>query len=542
MSRMATPTADQHDAEDLIAWADSLLPELCLVTEEEEDEEEFDEDEGWGYFDTSAPKMPAPSDKIQSSVPENKFAGRINLEPLHDTFQASGAAVGSLKEQQRKNSSMRVREKEKADRATCEQVLDPRTRMILFKLLNRNILETINGCISTGKEANVYHGTLGTKDPNSDATHSIVPLTGGDVAVKIYKTSILVFKDRDRYVNGEFRFRRGYCKSNPRKMVKLWAEKEMRNLVRLNQAGIRCPEPLLLRQHVLVMRFIGKNGSAAPKLKEVTLSEDKKRELYWEAITVMRTIYQKCKLVHADLSEYNILYYKGHLYIIDVSQAVEHDHPNAMRFLQMDCTNMTAYFRRQGIPTMNVRELFEFITDPTLDDVNVDQYLEEIQQRISARPAVMSSEQQMDEEVFKQTFIPRTLNDVYDHERHIVQALDGNTKDMFYKSVVGLSDDYQNPKENQYDEPDQNEEENDQEQDQANDDHSENDEEEEGEEGEVSGDEPHEETPRERQARLESMDKKARKAYVKEMKREKRQTKVPKHIKKRRKKLTKKKT
>lgn len=50
---------------------------------------------------------------------------------------------------------------------------------------------------------------------------------------QVYKTSILIFKDRDKYVSGEFRFRHGYCKHNPRKMVKTWAEKEMRNLIRL---------------------------------------------------------------------------------------------------------------------------------------------------------------------------------------------------------------------------------------------------------------------------------------------------------------------
>ncbi len=49
---------------------------------------------------------------------------------------------------------------------------------------------------------------------------------------QVYKTSILVFKDRDKYVTGEFRFRHGYCRSNPRKMVRTWAEKEMRNLTR----------------------------------------------------------------------------------------------------------------------------------------------------------------------------------------------------------------------------------------------------------------------------------------------------------------------
>ena len=30
------------------------------------------------------------------------------------------------------------------------------------------------------------------------------------LALKIYKTSILVFKDRDKYVSGEYRFRKGY--------------------------------------------------------------------------------------------------------------------------------------------------------------------------------------------------------------------------------------------------------------------------------------------------------------------------------------------
>jgi len=96
------------------------------------------------------------------------------------------------------------------------------------------------------KKANVYHAIT------EDGEHR---------AIKIYKTSILVFKDRDRYVSGEYRFRNGYSKHNPRKMVKVWAEKEMRNLKRLWNAGIPCPEPLMLRMHVLLMTFIGdKNG------------------------------------------------------------------------------------------------------------------------------------------------------------------------------------------------------------------------------------------------------------------------------------------
>lgn len=204
--------------------------------------------------------------------------------------------------------------------------MDPRTRMILFKMLNKGLINEINGCISTGKEANVYHA---------------VSKTGIEFAIKIYKTSILHFKDRDKYVNGEFRFRHGYCRSNPRKMVRVWAEKEMRNLMRLQQAGINAPKPLLLRSHVLLMDFIGRDGWAAPKLKDVILNSSKPRKLYRECVEVMWKLYNKCKLVHADLSEYNLLYLDDSIVVIDVSQSVEHDHPMSLEFLRKDCTNIT---------------------------------------------------------------------------------------------------------------------------------------------------------------------------------------------------------
>ena len=119
-----------------------------------------------------------------------------------------------------------------------------------------------------------------------------------DRAVKVYKTSILTFKDRDKYVSGEFRFRHGYCRSNPRKMVKTWAEKEMRNLIRIHTGGILCPEPFILRSHVLVMDFIGCNGWPAPLLKDCAITDSKARELYMHCVRLIRDLYWKCRLVH----------------------------------------------------------------------------------------------------------------------------------------------------------------------------------------------------------------------------------------------------
>jgi RIO kinase 1 len=52
----------------------------------------------------------------------------------------------------RKGPSSYANAKDKSDRATNEQVLDPRTRIILFKMIGRGLIREVNGCISTGKE------------------------------------------------------------------------------------------------------------------------------------------------------------------------------------------------------------------------------------------------------------------------------------------------------------------------------------------------------------------------------------------------------
>jgi RIO kinase 1 len=204
------------------------------------------------------------------------------------------------------------------------------------------------GCLSTGKEANVYYAR-GKNDR--------------EYAVKIFKTSILVFKDRDKYVSGEFRFRNGYCKSNPRKMVKTWAEKEMRNLKRLYSMNIMVPMPFLLKSHVLIMEFLGNNGWCAPRLKDATLTMDELYQCYQKICLDMRIMYQDCNLVHGDLSEYNLLWFEGSVRVIDVSQSVEQAHPFAIEFLRKDVSNITEFFAKKGLHVLTKLELFQFIQD-----------------------------------------------------------------------------------------------------------------------------------------------------------------------------------
>lgn len=184
--------------------------------------------------------------------------------------------ANQMKTQEKLQEKAAMRNKDKSDRATVEQVLDPRTLMVLFKLCKNERLSKIQGCISTGKEANVYfaEGSCDLLSPYFEKDPEGTPLR--KYAIKIFKTSILIFKDRERYVSGEYRFRNGHCKSNPRKMVKLWAEKEVRNLKRicLSGSGIKAPMPYILKNNLIVMDFVGdEEGNAAPRLKDAEIED-----------------------------------------------------------------------------------------------------------------------------------------------------------------------------------------------------------------------------------------------------------------------------
>jgi RIO kinase 1 len=143
---------------------------------------------------------------LLSSMSEASFSGaaaKMNL---------SHSVSNSVTKMEQMETSKRASHTGRDDRATSEQCLDPRTRLLLFRMLSTGFLQLIDGCLSTGKEANVYYAKAGRSTQQrgpaipSEANHVT------EYAIKIYKTSILVFKDRDKYVSGEHRWRKGYCK------------------------------------------------------------------------------------------------------------------------------------------------------------------------------------------------------------------------------------------------------------------------------------------------------------------------------------------
>ncbi|ESO07811.1 hypothetical protein HELRODRAFT_75979, partial [Helobdella robusta] len=250
--------------------------------------------------------------------------------------------------------------RDKSDQATHEKVLDVRTKMILYKMFHK-VFTKFDGCVSTGKEANVYHAI--------SAKHE-----GGSLAIKIFKTVASEFRNRTQYMEGEFRFQNNTCTSNIRKLVPKWTEKEFRNLQRIYKAGIKCPEPILYLFYFDSIR-------PANRLKDEELTHDEYEKMYRDCVLLMRKMFQVCKLVHADLSEFNLLYvfFQNSLYVIDVSQSVEMDNENALKFLNMDVKNVTNYFRKQGVVTMSCRKLRNFVvgTEITDEDRYIDEAIQE---------------------------------------------------------------------------------------------------------------------------------------------------------------------
>lgn len=224
------------------------------------------------------------------------------------------------------------------DRRTEGEVFDQPTLLTLHKMLTHGVLKSLDFPVSTGKEANVFRGTT----PG-----------GGYAAVKIYRINTATFKHVLQYIQGDERFQG--ASGDKRGLVHAWCQKEFRNLARLREAQVAVPEPLKASGNVLVTEYLGKREGPWPSLKELG---DKSRMdlLYQQLCDDYVRAYNGADLVHADLSEYNVLVEGAdgdpaafRARMIDVGQAVLKNHPMAREFVERDLRNLTAFFQRQGV-------------------------------------------------------------------------------------------------------------------------------------------------------------------------------------------------
>lgn len=216
----------------------------------------------------------------------------------------------------------------------------------MLELCRRRVLYELKGVVSAGKESRVYWGKS---------------FNGEDLAVKIYLTSSAEFrKGMIKYIVGDPRFSK--VPRSTRKLVIMWARKEFNNLKLMYDAGVTVPKPITQYENVLIMEFLGDKGVRAPLLKEVELNVRKYEEYFYMLVEDVRRSYMRAGLVHGDLSEYNVMVYRDKPYIIDVSQAVKITHPNSLNLLLRDLNNLIRYFRRLGVKTPTIDELFDYVT------------------------------------------------------------------------------------------------------------------------------------------------------------------------------------
>lgn len=215
-----------------------------------------------------------------------------------------------------------------------DEVLDDFSTMVLVRFINAKLIKSVDYPVSSGKEAVVFRATA----PD-----------GTSVAIKVFKNETSAFKHMAKYIEGDPRFR--HARHSKRMVVREWASKEFKNLRAAYEAGVPCPKPLRLKDNVIAMEFVGEKGVPYALLNDVVLQEPQK--VFEQLMAAVKKLYL-IKLVHADLSPYNIIIKTSgqgneQPVIIDWGQAVLLEHPRAQEFLEHDVRTLCDYFRKLGV-------------------------------------------------------------------------------------------------------------------------------------------------------------------------------------------------
>ncbi|MDD4250972.1 MAG: serine protein kinase RIO [Candidatus ainarchaeum sp.] len=226
--------------------------------------------------------------------------------------------------------------KTKEARKIFDDVFDKATLNIIYELARKKFFDEVEFVVATGKEGNVFRCKAGKNY----------------YALKIYKIETSDFKHMTDYIIGDERFKE--TKKDKLCIIETWTRKEFKNLEEFTKAKIRVPLPIYSKRNCLLMEFIGDEESA-PKAKDVPFENmQEKYELICEYLARMI----KRKIVHADLSEYNILNNNEELVIIDVGQSVSTMHPKAKEFFERDILNLSKWFAKHGVKT-NYEQMYE---------------------------------------------------------------------------------------------------------------------------------------------------------------------------------------
>ena len=203
-------------------------------------------------------------------------------------------------------------------------------------LVDEGLVDEVLRQLMSGKEADVYVVRSGTEIR----------------CAKVYKEAAKrSFKKAVQYQEGrrERNSRRARAIEKGSKYGRqlqedIWQNAEVDALFRLAAAGVRVPKPYLCLEGVLLMELIMDEEGVAPRLSEVTMSQEQAEEDH--ALMMNYIQLMLCAgLVHGDLSEFNVLVDDYGPVIIDLPQAVNASANNhARRMLTRDIDNMTHYY------------------------------------------------------------------------------------------------------------------------------------------------------------------------------------------------------
>ncbi len=228
---------------------------------------------------------------------------------------------------------------------TRNNVFDNFTNRNLFTLAGRGLFdeETLSP-VKIGKEANVFYALKGEEK----------------IIIKIYRLETCDFKRMYEYISLDPRFEN--LKKKRRDIIFSWAKREYTNLFKAKKANVKVPTPYMNLYNIVVMSFIG-DEKPALQLKDYTFeNEEEKKEILEQIIQNYKRLYHKAKLVHGDLSKFNILIHKKKVYFIDFSQTVPIESLNSKELLLRDIKNIVAYFKKEGLK-ITEEELYKKIIE-----------------------------------------------------------------------------------------------------------------------------------------------------------------------------------
>jgi RIO kinase 1 len=127
----------------------------------------------------------------------------------------------------------------------------------------------------------------------------------------------------------------------------MWPYLEKTTLDRAWRAGASVPYAVELTEDGVLMEYIGDRSGAAPRLASAGLNGGQARSARDQLVDSLRALSAE-RIVHCDLSAYNMLWWQERLVIIDFPQAVDaFANPHAPDLLHRDLRNVHEWFDRQ---------------------------------------------------------------------------------------------------------------------------------------------------------------------------------------------------